>query len=109
MLERWRFQGEDGGAGVCLAASRGAARCGVSPGGRGGRSLLLTVALALVCVVIAAQQPVVANRPIYEPLNDLSMSGAGARYASGSTPLLLFVEDRAAPGWYFVYQRPGGP
>ncbi|HEX8730417.1 MAG TPA: hypothetical protein VF725_00045 [Ktedonobacterales bacterium] len=46
---------------------------------------------------------------IYQPGNDPSMSGAGGPNASDARPFTLFLEDPAAPGWYYLYQRPGGP
>jgi hypothetical protein len=48
-----------------------------------------------------------APHPVYEPVNDPSMAGAGTPYASDLTPWLLFVPD--GDGAYFVYMRPGGP
>lgn len=50
-----------------------------------------------------------APHPVYEPVNDPSMTGAGTPYASDLTPWMLFVPDGEADGAYFVYMRPGGP
>jgi len=50
-----------------------------------------------------------AGRPIYEPVNDPSMLGAGGPYVSDAHPWILYIEDPAAPGWFYVYERPGGP
>lgn len=50
-----------------------------------------------------------AAHAIYEPVNDPSMLGAGGPYVSDAHPFLLFVQDPAAPDWYYLYQRPGGP
>ncbi len=47
--------------------------------------------------------------PIYEPVHDLSMAGAGTPYVTDAHPWMLYIEDPSAPGWYYVYQRPGGP
>ncbi len=47
-----------------------------------------------------------AGHPIYEPVNDISMIG---QTSATATPFLLFIQDPATPGWYFLYQRPGGP
>lgn len=48
-----------------------------------------------------------ASHPVYEPVNDPSMAGAGTPYASDVTPWMLFVPD--GDGAYFLYMRPGGP
>lgn len=50
-----------------------------------------------------------ASHAIYEPANDPSMLGAGGPYASDVHPFILFIQDPAAPDWYYLYQRPGGP
>lgn len=50
-----------------------------------------------------------AAHPIYEPGNDPSMRGAGGPYVSDTHPFILFIQDPAAPDWYYLYQRPGGP
>lgn len=50
-----------------------------------------------------------AAHPIYEPGNDPSMRGAGGPYVGDAHPFTLFIQDPAAPGWYYLYQRPGGP
>lgn len=44
--------------------------------------------------------------PIYEPVNDLSMQGVRTINA---TPFVLYLEDASAPGWVYIYMRPGGP
>lgn len=50
-----------------------------------------------------------APHAIYEPTNDPSMIGAGGPYAGNVHPFILFIQDPAAPDWYYLYQRPGGP
>lgn len=50
-----------------------------------------------------------ASHAIYEPVNDPSMLGANGPYVSDAHPFDLFIQDPAAPDWYYLYQRPGGP
>ncbi len=45
-------------------------------------------------------------RPIYEPINDPSMRGVSS---ANATPFVLYLADPGAPGWVYVYMRPGGP
>lgn len=51
-----------------------------------------------------------ASHAIYEPSNDPSMLGVGGPYVGSDThPFVLFIQDPSAPGWYYLYMRPGGP
>jgi hypothetical protein len=50
-----------------------------------------------------------AGHAIYEPVNDKSMIGAGGPYVSDLHPFTLYLEVPSAPGWYYLYMRPGGP
>jgi hypothetical protein len=47
-----------------------------------------------------------APHPVYEPVNDPSMSGTNGP-AANLMPWMLFVPD--GDGAYFLYMRPGGP
>jgi hypothetical protein len=50
-----------------------------------------------------------AGHAILEPANDPSMLGAGGPAVGDAHPFVLFIQDPSAPGWYYLYQRPGGP